>query len=350
MLNKIRDIVEAYLRTSLTVQAFKVIKVVPTEVGVSLKIALKHPCKTLHDTVASNLKTVLALSFPLVDCAIELITKVETYVVQGSLTPLKEVKNIIAIAAAKGGVGKSTTALNLALALSLEGAKVGLLDADIYGPSQPLLLDVADAASVSADKKILPIHKYNLQTMSIGYLLKDNAPLVWRGPLVSTALSQLVNDTQWHNLDYLLIDLPPGTGDIQLSLCQKIPLAAVIMVTTPQAVAVQDVKKSMSMFQKMNVSILGIIENMSEYECDFCHHKVSLFGTGGGLELSNLFDTPLLGNIPLHIALQEDNPLIKGDLTHSISKIYLQIARQIGALLTLKKKSYANIIPQIHIN
>ena len=196
---------------------------------------------------------------------------------QGSIKSVPGIKNIIAVASGKGGVGKSTTAINLALSIALQGARVGILDADIYGPSLPMMLGIQEKPEVREDKKLLPIVKYNLQSMSMGYLVGENAPMVWRGPMVSSALQQLLFESAWDNLDYLIVDLPPGTGDIQLTLAQKIPVAGAIIVTTPQDIALIDAKKAIAMFQKLNVSILGIVENMSVHICSNCGHQDPIF-------------------------------------------------------------------------
>src|SRR5579872_3784334 len=211
---------------------------------------------------------------------------------------IPQIKNIIAIASGKGGVGKSTTAVNLALALSKEGLRVGILDADIYGPSIPLMLGIKTRPEVTEEKKIRPIIAYDIQSMSIGYLVDEKTPMVWRGPMVSGALQQLLHDTLWDNLDYLIIDLPPGTGDIQLTLSQKIPVTAAIIVTTPQDLALLDARRAYEMFQKVKVPVLGIVENMSGHICSQCGHAEAIFGQGGGEKLANDIGIELLGRLP----------------------------------------------------
>jgi ATP-binding protein involved in chromosome partitioning len=222
------------------------------------------------------------------------------------MIPIKipSIKNIIAIASGKGGVGKSTTAVNLALAMSKEGARVGILDADIYGPSQPLMLGVTEQPEVK-DKKISPILKHGIQSMSIGYLVDDKAAMVWRGPMVSAALQQLLNDTLWDNVDYLVIDLPPGTGDIQLTLAQKIPVNGAVIVTTPQDLALLDARRAYEMFRKVNVPVLGVVENMSLHTCSQCGHQESIFGEGGGKRLAEQYGLDFLGALPLDIQIRE---------------------------------------------
>lgn len=241
---------------------------------------------------------------------------------------------IIAIASGKGGVGKSTIAINLALALKAQGAKVGLLDADIYGPSQPTMLGVGVKRPVFKDGKLLPIEALGLQTMSIGYLIDADAPVVWRGPMLGKALQQLLQDTAWDDLEYLIIDLPPGTGDVQLTLCQKIPLNGVVIVTTPQDMALLDVKRACEMFKKMNVPILGIVENMSVYHCPACGHAEKLFGEGGGDKLAQQYGVKLLGSIPLHVRIREltdgGQPPVVAEPESEYAKVFFEMARRLG--------------------
>jgi ATP-binding protein involved in chromosome partitioning len=245
---------------------------------------------------------------------------------------LPEVKYIIAIASGKGGVGKSTTAVNLALALSLENVTVGLLDADIYGPSQPMMLGIQQKPEVLDNKTMEPIVQYGIQSMSIGYLIDAESPMVWRGPMVTTALQQLLRDTRWKNLDYLIIDLPPGTGDIQLTLSQKIPVTGVVIVTTPQDIALIDARKAAAMFQKVHVPILGIIENMSTHICSNCGHEEKIFGSGGGQQIAEKLNIELLGQLPLAINIREQadsgKPTVIAEPDSKISKLYRDIARR----------------------
>jgi ATP-binding protein involved in chromosome partitioning len=242
------------------------------------------------------------------------------------------VKNIIAVASGKGGVGKSTTSVNLALALAKEGWKTGILDADIYGPSQPTMLGISQKPDIK-EKGMLPIWAHGIQSMSIGYLIDINTPMVWRGPMVSTALLQLLNDTQWQDLDYLIIDLPPGTGDIQLTLAQKIPVTGAVIVTTPQDLALLDARRAYEMFKKVNVPVLGIIENMSQHICSQCGHQESIFGEGGGEKLAAEYGLELLGALPLdkHIREQTDHgkPTVIADPEGPNARIYRDIAHRV---------------------
>lgn len=270
--------------------------------------------------------------------------KVNRHCVQADLRGLPGVRNIIAVASGKGGVGKSTVALNLALSLKREGARVGILDADIYGPSQPLMLGIHERPILREDKRLEPVLKYDLQTMSIGYLVDEAAAMIWRGPMVSSALQQLLGETAWHDLDYLVVDLPPGTGDIQLTLAQKIPVSGVVIVTTPQEIALLDARKAITMFQKLNISILGVIENMSVHHCSVCGHAEKIFGGEGGKKISEQFGIPLLGDLPLDIKLREQSdegfPMVLSHPNSSIAKKYIEIARNLTAKLSLKPRDY----------
>lgn len=278
-------------------------------------------------------------------------TRLAAYQTQHGLSPRAQVKNIIAVASGKGGVGKSTVTVNLALALQAEGAKVGILDADIYGPSQPHMLGSSDAPESSDGKTLQPIERFGLQVMSIGYLIDTDTAMIWRGPMVSTALLQLFNDTQWRDLDYLLIDLPPGTGDIQLTLSQKIPVAGAVIVTTPQDIALLDAKKGVAMFQKVQVPILGVVENMSVHVCSQCGHREALFGEGGGSSMAHDANIPLLGQIPLDIDIRRQLdlgvPSVVADGTSPISALYRDMAIRVSAQLALSNVRVQSRFPKI---
>jgi ATP-binding protein involved in chromosome partitioning len=254
------------------------------------------------------------------------------------------IKNIIAIASGKGGVGKSTTAVNLAYALIAEGASVGILDADIYGPSVPTLLGLKGAKPSSDDGKLLtPINANGLSAMSLGFLVDEDDATVWRGPMASRAFSQLLNETDWQGIDYLIVDMPPGTGDIQLTLSQQVPVAASVVITTPQDIALADAIKGIAMFEQVKVPVLGIIENMSYHQCENCGHQSHLFGEGGGQRVANKYDTQLLGQLPLDVSIRRDadqgvSPLLT-DNTSNISEQYRKIARTIAAQLYLQLDS-----------
>jgi ATP-binding protein involved in chromosome partitioning len=253
------------------------------------------------------------------------------------------VKHIIAIASGKGGVGKSTTAVNLALALAAQGTRVGLLDADIYGPNQPQMLGVSEKPTSKDGKTLQPVHAHGIQSMSIGYLIDMNTPMIWRGPMATGALQQLLYDTHWDNLDYLIIDLPPGTGDIQLTLTQKIPLAGAVIVTTPQDIALLDVRKAVAMFSKVKVPLLGVVENMCTHVCSHCGHEESIFGEGGGERLAVECGITLLGALPLdsRIRKQADSgkPIFLAEAEGPIAKIYQAIANKIREQLINQAKN-----------
>jgi ATP-binding protein involved in chromosome partitioning len=278
-----------------------------TESSLDLTLVAGFPCKTLQTSYLPQLLSVLEARLPQMQCKLSLQSQIQIHKTQLVGQNLRGVKNTIAIASGKGGVGKSTVAVNLAVALAKEGARVGILDADIYGPSIPLMLGVSTLAEVANDR-YLPINAHGIQAMSIGYLTDNNQALLWRGPMLAKSLIQMLDITSWDNLDYLFIDLPPGTGDIQLSLVQKIPLTAAIVVTTPQTVATLDAQKAMQLFATTGIDVLGLIENMSTHQCSKCNHEEAIFGEGGARALCKAHNSILLGQLPLdsRIRLQGD--------------------------------------------
>lgn len=282
---------------------------------------------------------------------VSLTSKIRARETQKGTKPLPEVRNIIAVASGKGGVGKSTTAANLAIALQQEGGKVGVLDADIYGPSQTRML-ASDGRPESRDGKSMePKISYQLQTMSIGNLIEEDTPMIWRGPMVTGALEQLLNDTNWHDLDYLVVDLPPGTGDIQLTLCQRIPVSGAVIVTTPQDIALLDARKGLKMFEKVNVPVLGIVENMSVHICSNCGHAEHIFGAGGGDSMAKQYDVDLLGALPLDMSIREGvdsgRPTVAIQPDSTVAESYREIARKVAAKLALRAKDYSAKFPNI---
>jgi len=284
----------------------------------------------------------------------EIESVIETHVVQQGLKPLPGVSNLIAVASGKGGVGKSTVAANLSIALAQEGAKVGLLDADIYGPSQPRMLGLVGRRPETRDGKTLePIRAHGLATMSIGFLVDERQPMAWRGPMVTSALTQLLSDTNWGELDYLLIDMPPGTGDIQLTLAQRVPVSGAIIVTTPQDVALDDARKGLEMFQKVNVPILGVVENMSVHICSNCGHEEAIFGHAGGQRLAEEYELPLLGALPLdrsiHEHAEEGTPSVAAEPDGRIAESYRQIALRAVGCLAASAKDYSRLFPKITV-
>ena len=267
--------------------------------------------------------------------------------VQAGLSPNPRIRNVIAVGSGKGGVGKSTTTVNLALALQAEGARVGILDADVYGPSIPAMLGLSGKPESPDNKSIEPMRAFGIGTMSIGFLVEADAPMIWRGPMATSALTQLFNDTRWDDLDYLLVDLPPGTGDIQLTLAQKIPVAGAVIVTTPQDIATLDARKALAMFQKVNVHVLGIVENMAVHVCSQCGHKEHLFGEGGGQRMAAQYGVPLLGSLPLDIGIREQGdvgrPVVVAAPDSAVAQAYRQAARSMVAQLELRPRASMSI-------
>ncbi|MEQ1802187.1 MAG: iron-sulfur cluster carrier protein ApbC [Gammaproteobacteria bacterium] len=280
------------------------------------------------------------------------MTRVVAHAVQGNLTPLPNVRNVIAVASGKGGVGKSTTAVNLALALSRDGARVGILDADVYGPSQPRMLGLLGRSPESRDGKTFePLVAHGLETNSIGFLIEEERPVIWRGPMVTQALQQLAFQTNWHDLDYLIVDLPPGTGDIQLTLTQKVPLAGAVIVTTPQDIALADARKGLKMFEKVGVAVLGVIENMSTFVCPCCQTETAIFGEGGGERLAAETGVPLLGRLPLDAQIQREadtgRPTVVAAPDSALAQRYVDIARRLTEVLAARPKDQRGIFGSI---
>ncbi|HEY8048119.1 MAG TPA: iron-sulfur cluster carrier protein ApbC, partial [Ramlibacter sp.] len=267
---------------------------------------------------------------------------------------MPNVKNIVAVASGKGGVGKSTTAVNLALALAAEGAQVGLLDADIYGPSQPMMMGIDQRPESEDGKTMEPLENYGVQVMSIGFLVNQDEAMIWRGPMATQALEQLLRQTNWRELDYLIVDLPPGTGDIQLTLSQRVPMTGAVIVTTPQDIALLDAKKGIRMFEKVGVPILGIVENMAVHVCSNCGHAEHIFGEGGGQKLAQQFGTDYLGALPLDIKirLQADSgkPTVVSEPDSEVAKIYKSVARQVAIKIAQKAKDFSSKFPTITVS
>jgi ATP-binding protein involved in chromosome partitioning len=305
--------------------------------------------------VHQALTDALHAEYPQLVIELEVATTILSHAAQKGLKGIKGVKNIIAVASGKGGVGKSTTSVNLALALQLEGARVGILDADIYGPSQPRMLGLAqgERPAVTEDKRMVPPIAYGLQTMSMGYLVEEEAPMVWRGPMVSSAVSQLTFESEWRDLDYLIVDLPPGTGDIQLTMAQKIPVSGAVIVTTPQDIALQDAKKALNMFNKLGIPVLGLIENMSIHICSQCGHPDPIFGSDGGVDMAKQSEIPFLGKLPLDRSIREQSdkgcPSVIADPEGAIAQLYRDIGRRTAAILSLQPRDYQIGIPKVSL-
>jgi len=271
--------------------------------------------------------------------------------VQRGVKLVPGVKNIIAVASGKGGVGKSTTAVNLALALAAEGVSVGMLDADIYGPSQPTMLGITGRPETKDGKRLEPMQGHGIQAMSIGFLIDVETPMVWRGPMVTQALEQLLNETNWRDVDYLVVDLPPGTGDIQLTLAQRVPVTGAVIVTTPQDIALMDARKGLKMFEKVNIPILGVVENMSLHICSKCGHEENIFGSGGGDRMSKDYGIDLLGSLPLDIKIREQAdsgmPTVVAEPDGRVAEIYREIARKVAVKIAEKQQDHSAAFPKI---
>ena len=319
---------------------------------VSLDIELGYPAKTQIDgirrAVIAQLRTIPGIG----NISANVMVNILSHTVQRGLKPMPGVKNIIAVASGKGGVGKSTTAVNLALALAQEGATVGLLDADIYGPSQPQMLGLTGQQPQSTDGNSMePLEAYGLQAMSIGFMIDVDSPMVWRGPMVTQALEQLLNQTAWRDLDYLVVDMPPGTGDTQLTLAQKVPVTGAVIVTTPQDIALIDARKGLKMFEKVGIPILGIIENMSIHICSKCGNEEHIFGHGGGEQMCKDYDMELLGSLPLELSIREladaGKPTVVGAPESRAADIYRTIARRLAVKVAERAKDMSNKFPSI---
>ena len=320
---------------------------------IKLSIELNFPFKSQEVLYEDLIKNCLQKITDL-EVTINWSLKILSRQVQKGVNSIKGVKNIIAIASGKGGVGKSSTAANIALALSAEGANVGILDADIYGPSQPQMLGISPQKPNSKDGKSMePIIAHSIQAMSIGFLVDQETPMVWRGPMVTSTLEQLLKETNWDKLDYLIIDLPPGTGDIQLTLAQKIPVTGAIIVTTPQDIALLDARRGLKMFEKVNIPILGIVENMSTHICSKCDHEEHIFGKDGGKKMCADYNTELLGSLPLDINIRKDlddgKPTIIKNPESKISEVYRLIARKAALKVTKLTEDHSSKFPNIVI-
>jgi ATP-binding protein involved in chromosome partitioning len=348
----LKEVIDPYLEQDLvTAKSVKNIAVDGDKVTVD--VVLGYPAKGSQESLATKLKEKVGVVAGVKHATINISSQISSHGVQKGVKAIPGIKNIIAVASGKGGVGKSTVAVNLALALSAEGASVGILDADIYGPSQPRMLGVNMKPESKDGKSLEPIVSYHLQSMSIGYMIDEETPMIWRGPMVTQALEQLLRDTNWKDIDYLIVDLPPGTGDIQLTLAQKVPVTGAIIVTTPQDIALLDARKGLKMFEKVEIPVLGIVENMSTHICSKCGHEEHVFGEGGGSRMAEQYDVDFLGALPLDMRIREETdtgkPTVVADPECRISHIYRDIARRVAAKLSLQKKNYASKFPNIVI-
>ena len=321
--------------------------------NISLDILLGYPAKSQIDGIRRQVIDQLKRIPGAGNVSANVSVKIIAHAVQRGVKLIPNVKNIVAIASGKGGVGKSTTAVNLALALAAEGASVGVLDADIYGPSQPMMLGIAGRPESVDGKTIEPMEGHGVQAMSIGFLIEVDTPMVWRGPMVTQALEQLLTDTRWREIDYLVVDMPPGTGDIQLTLAQKVPVTGAVIVTTPQDIALIDARKGFKMFEKVSIPILGVVENMSLHICPNCGHESHIFGSGGGAQMCKDFGVDLLGSLPLDIGIREQAdsgmPTVVSDPDGRIAQIYKQIARRIAVKIADQARDMTSAFPKIVI-
>lgn len=322
----------------------------------NITLTLGYPCEEQKSDLISRIKTEVGgdTSFDL-----NLVTDIASHKTQGNLPGLKGVKNIIAVASGKGGVGKSTTTVNLALAMAKEGAKVGILDADIYGPSQGVMMGFADGTrpQVRDEKFFVAPSAHGVQVMSMAFLTTQDTPMAWRGPMVTGAMMQILTQTDWDDLDYLFVDMPPGTGDIQLTLAQKVPVAGSVIVTTPQDIALLDARRGIEMFNKVNIPVLGIVENMSIHICSQCGHQEAIFGEEGGEGLAQEFDVDVLGKLPLNLAIRQcsdgGTPIVLEDPESDVTAIYQSIARKLGATLASQQGDEENgafVMPTISMS
>ena len=321
---------------------------------VAFDVELGYPAKSQIPAIRKNLINAAKAVPGVGNVSVNVTVKIASHSVQRGVQLLPNVKNIIAVASGKGGVGKSTTAVNLALALAAEGASVGLLDADIYGPSQPMMMGIEGRPESVDGKNMEPMENYGIQVMSIGFLVAQDEAMIWRGPMATQALEQLLRQTNWRDLDYLIVDMPPGTGDIQLTLSQRVPMTGAVIVTTPQDIALLDAKKGIKMFEKVGVPILGIVENMAVHICSQCGHSEHIFGEDGGKKMAAEYKMDYLGALPLdmQIRLQADNgrPTVVADPDGEVAQLYKSVARKVAITVAAKSKDFSAKFPTITIS
>lgn len=335
----------------ITTKSVKNIKI--EGVDVSLDVELGYPAKSQFEMIRAAVVAAIAALPGAGKVTVNVSSKIIAHAVQPGIKLMPNVKNIIAVASGKGGVGKSTTAANLALALAAEGAAVGILDADIYGPSQPMIMGISGRPETVDGKTMEPMENHGLQVSSIGFMIDPDEPMVWRGPLVTQAMQQLLGQTNWRDLDYLIVDMPPGTGDVQLTLSQKVPVTGAVIVTTPQDIALLDARKGLKMFEKVGIPILGIVENMSIHICSNCGHAEHIFGEGGGQKMCADFGVDFLGGLPLTMAIRQQadsgTPTVVAEPDGKIAGLYKDIARKVAIKVAEKAKDMTSKFPTITI-
>jgi len=318
---------------------------------IAVQLELGYPARTQFAALAANVAAALQAAFPQSRPEVVVSSRIVSHAVQRGMKPLANVRNIIAVASGKGGVGKSTTAANLALALAAEGATVGVLDADIYGPSQPMMLGMSGRPESQDGKTMEPMENHGVQANSIGFMIDQDTPMVWRGPMVTQALQQLLEQTRWRDLDYLVVDMPPGTGDIQLTLSQKVPVTGAVIVTTPQDIALLDARRGLKMFEKVGIPILGVVENMSMHVCSQCGHAEAIFGEGGGQRMCEEYGVEFLGGLPLDIRIRQQTdsgrPTVVADPEGAIAELYRAMARRIAVRVAQSARDMSARFPTI---
>lgn len=321
---------------------------------VSFQVELGYPAKSQHAALRKSLIAAARAVPGVENVSVEIVTRITAHAVQRGVQLLPKVRNVVAVASGKGGVGKSTTTVNLALALAAEGASVGILDADIYGPSQPMMMGVSGRPESTDGKTIEPMENHGVQVMSIGFMVEPDQAMIWRGPMATQALDQLLHQTQWRELDYLLIDMPPGTGDIALTLSQRVPLTGAVIVTTPQDIALLDARKGLKMFEKVGVPILGVIENMAVHVCSNCGHTEHIFGADGGKKMAAEYGVDYLGALPLTMQIREQadsgRPTVVADPDGEVAGIYKAVARQVAVKIAQKAKDFSSKFPTISVS
>ena len=321
---------------------------------VAFEVEFGYPAKSQHAALRRQFIAAARSVTGVGNVSVNMVTRITAHAVQRGVQLLPGVKNIIAVASGKGGVGKSTTAANLALALAAEGATVGVLDADIYGPSQPMMLGISGRPESVDGQSMEPMQGHGLQVASIGFLVDADQAMIWRGPMATQALDQLLRQTNWKDVDYLIVDMPPGTGDIQLTLSQRVPITGAIIVTTPQDIALLDAKKGLSMFEKVGVPILGLVENMAVYCCPNCGHTEHIFGADGGKKMAAQYQLDYLGALPLNMSIREQadsgRPTVVADPDGEIAAIYKAVARQVAVKIAEKAKDFSSKFPTIKVS